>query len=150
MRGRVMGAGSNFVVSTEQHGTTILVRCEGELDETTRELLREALEIAFAEDPQRLIFDGAGISLLTSQGIAALFELAERCDRASVELELDLSDRARRMLDLMGLWWLGVIDDGVAAETTLRDSLRKHARPSTCVRWEEADTDGTDSEYFLE
>jgi hypothetical protein len=68
----------------------------------------------------------------TLPGISILFDLAQRCNH------------------LLGPWWLGVVDDGVAAETTLKDALRTRARIPARLRWEAADsTDFNASEYFL-
>lgn len=41
-----------------------------------------------------------------------------------------LSPEARKVLDLVGLWWLGVVKDGISAQIALEEALRAYASRS--------------------
>jgi anti-anti-sigma factor len=129
-----VGVLREFLVTTEQGAEAVLIGCSGELDLATCPRLEEALAMVLAENPSRLVFDGSEISLLSSPGIRCLFGLSQICKQRGIQLELKFSDEARRVLDLVGLWWLGVLDDGPAVEQSLRDALRAYGRLSPELR----------------
>ncbi len=141
---------SEFLVTTERRGSSLVVGCAGELDIATCGRLEEALGVALSENPRSLIFDGRGITLLASSGIKTMFELARTCRTRGIELDLKLSRPARRILDLVGLWWLGVVDDGLALEDALSDALRAYAQLASDSRASSGSgVDGsTGSDYF--
>jgi anti-anti-sigma regulatory factor len=118
---------SEFLVTTQRRGPTMTVICSGELDVSTCGKLNDAIELALDDEPSHLIFDGRGISLLTTSGITTLFGLVIACKERDIALELKLSRHARQILDLVGLWWLGVVHDGLAIEGALADALRAYA-----------------------
>lgn len=124
----------DFLVRTERRGSSTVVDCSGELDIATCGRLEEALSIALESRPERLVFNGDGITLMTSAGISTLFNLARQCKDGGVLLTLHLSRDARRVLDLVGLWWLGVVDDGLSADDALDDALRAYAEQASDLR----------------
>lgn len=141
---------ADFEVTTERTDSSTLVICSGELDIATCARLEEVLDLVLEDAPQSLGFDGRGISLLTSSGIATLYRLVQACKERGITLRLDLSHKARWVLDQVGLWWLGVLDDGLAVEDALSDALRAFAR----IAFEQKNKiinleDGRGSEYFL-
>lgn len=138
---------SEFLVTTQRRGSSMVVGCSGELDVATSGRLEEALSIALEQRPTQLVLDGRGISLLTSSGITTLFKLAQSCRRRAIRLELKLSQPARRILDLVGLWWLGVVDDGLAVEDALNDALRAYAQLASETRSPQS-TGSNGSDYF--
>ncbi len=70
--------------------------------------------------------DCTGISLLTAAGIKCLVEAEVACRSRRIELDMELSPEARKVLDLVGLWWLGVVKDGISTEIALEDALRAY------------------------
>lgn len=118
---------ADFWVSTDRRDATMVVGCGGELDVATCPRLEEALAFALEDDLDQLVFDGRALTILTSAGITSLFELARSCKERDIRLVLKLSRPARRVLDLVGLWWLGVVDDGFAVEDALGDALKAYA-----------------------
>ncbi len=95
-----------FLVTTERHGSSMLLGCSGELDLATCDRLDEVFAIALGDNPQHLIFDGTGISLLSSPGIEKLLELVRCCEQRGIRLEMKFNDHAKRMLYAAGLSWL--------------------------------------------
>ncbi|MFP5297825.1 MAG: STAS domain-containing protein [Actinomycetota bacterium] len=116
-----------FFLDVWDEGDSTTIVCKGELDIATAGRLREAVAKALDSRPGRLILDGNGLSFLSAAGITALVEAVDRARRHSVDLELSLSKKARRVLDVVGLWWLGIVDDGFAVEEALDDALRRYA-----------------------
>jgi anti-anti-sigma factor len=114
----------SIVVDTRAARTTI--RCSGELDVSTCKDLRDAVTRAVAQRPSLLQLDCSGISLLTAAGIKCLVEAELVCREKDVPLEMSLSPEARKVLDVVGLWWLGVVKDGIAVEIALEQALRRY------------------------
>lgn len=113
-----------IVVSTQRGRTTI--RCSGELDVSTCKELRSAVDGALASGPRSLQLDCSGITLLTAAGIKCLVETQLACRTRGVDLDMTLSPEARKVLDLVGLWWLGVVKDGISVEIALEEALRTY------------------------
>ncbi len=107
-----------------------VIECRGALDLLPAEKVREGVESVIRAGAGRLVLDCTGVSLLTSAGITALVDTAIRCREVGTELDLRLSSHVRRILDLVGLWWLGVIDDGIAVHESLQRALRSYADQS--------------------
>lgn len=101
--------------------------CFGELDVGTASRFRAAVDEMLASSPTELWLEGAGITFLSAAGITALVDALVKCRDSEVTLHMELSPEARRVLDVVGLWWLGVVDDGIAVETALQDALRSYA-----------------------
>lgn len=116
-----------FFLDVWDEGDATTVVCKGELDISTAGRLRESVAEALEARPRRLFLDCSGVSFLSAAGITALVEAVDRARRNGVDLELSLSKKARRVLDVVGLWWLGVVDDGFAVEETLDQALKKYA-----------------------
>jgi anti-anti-sigma factor len=114
----------SIVVEARPERTTI--RCSGELDVSTCRELRDAVSRALAQDTASLELDCSGISLLTAAGIKCLVETDLACRRGGVALDMTLSAEARKVLDVVGLWWLGVVKDGISAEIALEQALRSY------------------------
>lgn len=116
-----------FSLSIEHHRDASVVRCAGDLDMVPAERLREAVDTTFERDIDRLTLDCRRVSLLNSAGITALVDIAIGCRSREITLDLALSPEVRRVLDVVGLWWLGVVDDGIAVEESLQRALRVYA-----------------------
>ena len=114
------------------------VACVGEIDLCSARRLRDAIDEALEASPTSIVFDGRGITLLTTAGIRALFHLYEECDKRGVSVDLQLSPQARRVLDLVGLWWLGIVPDGLKDPVALEQAIRTYgelrARDETLLR----------------
>jgi anti-anti-sigma regulatory factor len=89
--------------------------------------LEETLELCFERKPRALHLDATGLSLLTSAGVGSFLGAALRCHEEGVEFRLSTNKQGRRILDLLGLWWLGVVDDGFALQTAMKDVQRRYA-----------------------
>jgi anti-anti-sigma factor len=128
MRGEMA---TDFYLSIFDRGRTKTLSCSGELDLSTCQKLEDAFALCLESHPSALHLDLSQLSLLTSAGIESLLRIVERAYREEIEVELSLSTQARRILDLVGLWWIGVIDDGVAIDAALANVHRSYleARP---------------------
>ena len=121
---------SDLTISTEHGAGRTTVRCAGELDVSTCKSLQAALRKAIMSRPDVLELDCSGISLLTAAGIKCLVEAELACRSRSIRLDMTLSPEARKVLDLVGLWWLGVVKDGISAEIALEEALRAYGNQS--------------------
>lgn len=98
------------------------ITISGDLDAPGSVRLREALELALEGGPNALTVDGRGIRRIGVAGLTVLADLVGLCRELGVRLDLELSASARRMLDSVGLWWLGVIDQGPSLDQAIRDA----------------------------
>lgn len=106
------------------------IRCVGSLDLLPAEKLREVVSAELQREVRSIVLDCSQVSLLTSAGITALVDVAIACRKTDAALEMRFSSHARRVLDLVGLWWLGVVDDGIAVHASLQSALRSYADQS--------------------
>ena len=104
--------------------------CAGELDVLGAAKFSDAVELALRDEERQLFVDGTSITLMASAGIAAMVRTVKLCRSSGVLLHLEISKHARRVLDLVGLWWLGVIDDGIEIETALQEAMARYAELS--------------------
>ena len=118
----------SFWLSIAHHEREVVIEIEGELDVVTSPKLREALRIVLDDKPPRLRLDASKVTMLASAGIGVLVECARECRASGVEIDFRFSPAARHVLDMVGLWWLGVIDDGLAVDSALQDAMRAYAR----------------------
>ncbi|MFN2489717.1 MAG: STAS domain-containing protein [Actinomycetota bacterium] len=107
------------VVDVSSRGSTAVVRCSGELDIATRGALRVAIDEALSLAPRRLVVDCDEVGFIESSTIQELLDAAARCRSRDISFELAAAGRVRRVLDMAGLWWLGVIEDGLALAVAL-------------------------------
>ena len=117
---------TDFYLSIFDKGRTKTLSCSGELDLSTCQKLEDAFALCLEAEPSVLRLDLSQLSLLTSAGIETLLRIIERAHQEQIELELTLSAQARRILDLVGLWWVGRIDDGVAIDAALATVHRRY------------------------
>lgn len=107
-----------------------MIRCTGELDVSTCKDLQRTLRKVLLAKPAALDLDCNGVSLLTAAGIKCLVEAEVACRSRGIDLDMKLSPEARKVLDLVGLWWLGVVKDGISAEIALEEALRAYGNRS--------------------
>ncbi|HEX2058059.1 MAG TPA: STAS domain-containing protein [Actinomycetota bacterium] len=117
---------SDLSISVEHRAGRTVIRCAGELDVATCRDLQKAIRKAILAKPAALELDCTGISLLTAAGIKCLVEAEVACRSRGIDLDMELSPEARKVLDLVGLWWLGVVKDGISAEVALEEALRAY------------------------
>lgn len=120
--------GFSLMVRNDPERTEIV--CVGVLDLLPAEKVREAVRAALDRAVGTVVLDCAGVTLLTSAGITALVDSAVEAREAEQTLRFRFGPHVRRILDLVGLWWLGVIDDGVAVHESLQKALRRFAEHS--------------------
>ena len=118
---------TEFDISIVHSPAGARVECSGELDLFTANRLKEALELCLEREPAALHIDAESITLLTTAGIKVLLETAIRCHETGIAFTLSASGHARRVLDLVGLWWLGVVDDGVRLQSAMKEALASYA-----------------------
>lgn len=117
---------SDLSISVEEGPGRTSIRCSGELDVSTCRDLQAAIRAALVAKPSALELDCSGVSLLTAAGIKCLVEAEVACRTRGIDLDMKLSPEARKVLDLVGLWWLGVVKDGISAEIALEQALRAY------------------------
>lgn len=132
----------DFFLDIWHTSDTTRIVCKGELDISTSGKLRDALSIAYDHSPARIELDCNGVSLLSAAGITVLVEAVLDSKERGIELGLELSTQARRVLDVVGLWWLGIVEDGVAVEEALGDALRLYADTARELQTSEIETTG--------
>jgi anti-anti-sigma factor len=105
----------DFCIETYFQGDeAVRVACSGELDLNTHTRLRDALEVSLQGQPRSLFLDLSQVTFMAAAGIRVVTDTLVESRTRGVELRLSLSPSARRILDLVGLWWIGVVDDGPA------------------------------------
>lgn len=122
--------GDDFSIDISHDSAVTLLRCRGSLDLLPSEKLRKAVAGELEQGSRSIVLDCSAVSLLTSAGITALVDVAIGCREAGAVLEMSFSPHCRRVLDLVGLWWLGVVDDGIAIHASLQSALRSYADQS--------------------
>ena len=122
--------GDDFSIDVSQDPTATVIRCRGSLDLLPAEKLRETTTRVLGRGARSIALDCSEVSLLTSAGITALVDAAIACREADALIEMEFSPHCRRVLDLVGLWWLGVVEDGIAVHASLQSALRSYADQS--------------------
>ncbi|HEX2296556.1 MAG TPA: STAS domain-containing protein [Actinomycetota bacterium] len=117
---------SDLSVSVEHGDGRTTIKCSGELDVSTCRELQTALLKVLRARPASIELDCTGISLLAAAGIKCLVEAEVACRTRGIDLDMSFSPEARKVLDLVGLWWLGVVKDGISAEIALEKALRAY------------------------
>ena len=115
---------TEFLITLTYEPRVITLACAGDLDIATAGKLRDAIDICVEDEPAWFTLDTQGVSLLTSSGIEVLIHAVKECRARNTHLDLRLNHSARRVLDLVGLWWLGVIDDGPAIDESFKTAMR--------------------------
>jgi anti-anti-sigma factor len=126
---------SEFTVRIDRFDATTKVVCKGEIDVITSGQFREAVEKALAEGPRRLELDLSNVDHVSAAGVKTLVQTAASIQDSGVQSTWSFSEPARRILDLVGLWWLGVVDDVGAEQHTLPAALRAYAKLRFSDRW---------------
>jgi anti-sigma B factor antagonist len=80
----------------------VVIRCEGEVDLTTCEELREAIGWSFTPDLTTLRLDLTAVEFFDSAGIRCLVECHRRCAELDIALEVVTSPAVERVLSLVG------------------------------------------------
>jgi anti-anti-sigma factor len=111
---------ADLEVTSRFDGDVCTITCTGELDLLSASELSEEIESVLDGQPDGLILDVRGLTLLSSAGIELFLEAAGSCYDEGVPFDLRLNPFGRQLLDLVGLWWLGIITDGYAAEIAMR------------------------------
>jgi anti-anti-sigma factor len=121
---------SDLSIEVERRGGRTAIRCSGELDVSTCRDMQAVLGKVLASRPSVVELDCTGITLLAAAGIKCLVEAEVACRSRGIDLDMEFSPEARKVLDLVGLWWLGVVKDGISAEIALEEALRAYGNRS--------------------
>jgi anti-anti-sigma factor len=89
-------------------GEPPMLQLDGEIDLSTADQLRTALEDALAKDPH-VVIDMAGVTFVDAAGLRALLKVAESRDGAGA-LPLLNAHRVARILEIVGLREMPSID----------------------------------------
>jgi anti-anti-sigma factor len=111
---------TDLQVTSRFDGDVCTITCTGELDILSARELSDEIESVLDGDPVALTLDVRGLTLISSAGIELFLDAAGSCYDAGIPYELQVNPDGRQLLDLVGLWWLGVISDGYAAEVAMR------------------------------
>ncbi len=117
---------TDLAIDVERRAGRTTIRCSGVLDVTTCRDLDTAVRDALEAGASWLELDCSEISLLSAAGIKSLVGTQLACRNRGVDLDMDLSPEARKVLDVVGLWWLGVVKDGISVEIALERALRTY------------------------
>lgn len=121
---------TDLTIEVERRPDRTVIRCGGELDVSTCKVLQAALRKTMLARPGAIELDCTGIKLLAAAGIKCLVEAEVACRTRGIGLDMSFSPEARKVLDLVGLWWLGVVKDGISAEIALEEALRAYGNRS--------------------
>ena len=117
---------SVFSLRMDRSSDGVEIVCAGELDVSGAAKLKDAVDLALIDRPSVLKLDVREVSLLSSAGIKAFLGALELCRAAGVLFNLQVQGHPRRVLDLVGLWWLGVIDDGGEIQAILQEAMSRY------------------------
>ena len=115
------------VASTERDGN-ITIACKGEFDIASSASVKQAFAEALQHEPERICIDASRVSFISAAGISTLIVAMTTCQERGIKFDVRLSAQVRRVFDLVGLWWFGVLDDGIAVDRSLDAALRNYAR----------------------
>lgn len=122
---------SDLQMKASEDRPTVTITVAGEIDVSSARAFRDGVLSQLRSGVETISIDGHQITFLSAAGITALVEVVRACRDRGVRLDLDLSLQARKVLDVVGLWWLGVIDDGIEIESALQGALRDYADSRT-------------------
>src|ERR1043165_7397082 len=92
-----------FELAVVDEESGVRIRCAGELDIAAAPLVDEALRAVVERSPKLLTLDWTGLTFMDSTGIRLLLDALALCRSENVDLVWQLSDVARRTLDLVGI-----------------------------------------------
>jgi anti-anti-sigma factor len=118
----------DFFIESRFEPNDCYVECSGELDIATTPKFADTLHCCLDRNPATLHLDLSHVTLMTSSGITILMAVLQWCREKGITYELTLSPHVRRILDLVGLWWVGVIDDGIEVDAELECALRTYGQ----------------------
>jgi anti-anti-sigma factor len=96
----MQASGAEAIVEFQDDSGTPIIKIAGEVDMSNAALVREAVDLVIAHDPERVVFDLGELQFMDSSGLAMLLGFAERI--AVVELRRPLP-LIRRIIELTGL-----------------------------------------------
>ncbi len=97
---------------TRTRGTWTVVEVRGELDLSTSDELRSALDGAFDSDPPRIAIDLTGVTFMDSSSLGVLVAALERAREGNGELRLvGVQGSPAKVIALTGLDSAFTIDD---------------------------------------
>ncbi len=120
-----------LLVHVRRRGGAATIRCSGELDAATCDRLAEAIDACLDDELELLRIDCSRLVFIAGAGADVLAEASERCSRMGVALEVTMNPRVRRILDLAGLWWLGVLQEGASEDAALEHATSTPPPPQS-------------------
>lgn len=93
---------ASFKVDLWRGPSTAHIVCSGELDVSTAPQLRAAVEAVVQGSSRTLIINGAGLTLLASEGVDVLIRAALLCHDRAMNFEVILNTAGWRTVKLLG------------------------------------------------
>lgn len=105
-------------------GNTWTIDCRGYIDETTAAKLHRTLEWCMSTAKIPVYLNLSDVDGLSRESLSVVLNaLLVAYERGST-VTIEASAGARADLDEAGLWWVGVIGDGIAAELVMGDAFQ--------------------------
>ncbi len=128
-----------FSVSIDDSGDGMAIRCSGELDLSTREELRRAVDSCLEAGPLFLHVDCRAVTFMACAGLDTLLYAQARCRASHTALRVSLSAAGERLLQVLECSELEGLDETRKTRRTVRGysgGLRAGWPPGTIFRQE--------------
>ena len=126
---------TDFFVRLDRDARGVAIVCRGDLDIISTMRFNEALDAALTREPDEVDLDLGAVGHVSAAGVKCLVQAAAQLQERGVAATWRFSPQVRQILDAVGLWWLGVVDDAVSEQQTLGAALRAYARLRFSERW---------------
>ena len=126
---------TDFFVRLDRDATRVAIVCRGDLDIISTMRFNEALDAALAQEPDEVDLDLLAVGHISAAGVKCLVQSAAQLQDRGAASTWRFSPQVRQILDAVGLWWLGVVDDALSEQQSLGAALRAYARLRFSERW---------------
>lgn len=103
-----------------------IVECSGDLDARTAGKLHSTISWCLGTSNLAMELDLTETEGLSREGLSVILNGMVVAHEGGVPFRVLTSRTARIQLDEAGLWWVGVVDDGIAAELAMGDAFQDH------------------------
>lgn len=103
-----------------------IVECYGDLDGRTAGKLHSTISWCLGTSNLAMELDLTETESLSREGLSVILNGMVAAHEGGVTFKVLASQTARSQLDEAGLWWVGVVDDGIAAELAMGNAFQEH------------------------
>lgn len=103
-----------------------IVECSGDLDAPTAGKLHSTLSWCLGTSSLSVELDLTETETISREGLSVILNGMVLAHEGGLAFKVLTSEAARIQLDEAGLWWVGVVDDGIAAELAMGDAFQAH------------------------